>query len=153
MQSSEQALTSRGSTSVATRNEIQTRCWRLSSKGRSQTLHFLTDAATRAGVDVSPGAAWLLLRTNAPDSLEELRRLPQVDPARFDATLEEVRGQGYMSDGDLTDAGRAARDSLVAARTDLLREVVEDWEPDRHPELDPLLRRLAAEFAPAPRAV
>jgi hypothetical protein len=29
--------------------------------------------------------------------------------------------------------------------------MIADWEPDRHPELDPLLRRLAEELAPPPR--
>ena len=119
--------------------------------GRDRTLRFLTDAATRAGVDLSPGAAWLLLRVNTPDTVAELRRLPQVDAARFDAMLEEVRRHGYVDDGELTDAGRTVRDRLVAARTDMLREVIADWEPDRHPELDPLLRRLAEELAPPPR--
>lgn len=51
----------------------------------------------------------------------------------------------------MTAAGQAARDRLVAARTDLLREVIADWEPERHPELDPLLRRLAEELGPPPR--
>jgi hypothetical protein len=119
--------------------------------GRDRTLRFLTDAAARAGVDLSPGAAWLLLRVNEPEPVAELRRLPHVDAARFDATLEEVRRHGYADDGELTDAGRAVRDRLVAARTDMLREVIADWEPDRHPELDPLLRRLAEELTPPPR--
>ena len=119
--------------------------------GRDRTLRFLTDAAARAGIELSPGGAWLLLRANAPDTVAELRRLPQVDPARFDATLEEVRRHGYVDDGELTDAGRAVRERLVAARTDMLREMIADWEPDRHPELDPLLRRLAEELAPPPR--
>jgi hypothetical protein len=39
------------------------------------------------------------------------------------------------------------RERLVAARTDALRALVEDWEPDSDPELDPLLRRLADELA------
>ena len=36
---------------------------------------------------------------------------------------------------------------LVAARTDGLRILVADWQPDENPELDPLLRRLADELA------
>ena len=50
----------------------------------------------------------------------------------------------------MTDAGRTMRERLVAARTEGLRELIDDWEPDRYPELDPLLRRLADELAPAP---
>jgi hypothetical protein len=118
--------------------------------GRDRTLRFLTEAAVRAGVELSPGAVWLLLRANAPDTVAELRLLPRVDAARFDDALEELRDHGYVDDGDVTDAGRAVRDQLVAARTEMLREVLADWQPDRHPELDPLLRRLAVELAPAP---
>ena len=46
-----------------------------------------------------------------------------------------------------TAAGYAMRERLVAARTDGLRILVADWKPDENPELDPLLRRLAAELA------
>ena len=42
------------------------------------------------------------------------------------------------------------RERLVAARTDGLRQLIDDWEPDKYPELDPLLRRLADELAPVP---
>jgi hypothetical protein len=38
----------------------------------------------------------------------------------------------------------------VAARTEGLRSLVADWEPDRYPELDPLLRRLSQELAVEP---
>ena len=117
--------------------------------GRDRTLRFLGDAVERAGLDLSPGAAWLLLRADAPDSVEELRRLPQVDAGRFDAALAELRGRGWIDERAITPAGKAMRDRLVAARTDMLRELIADWEPDRHPELDPLLLRLAEELAPA----
>ena len=43
-------------------------------------------------------------------------------------------------------ATRCASASSIA-RTDGLRVLVADWEPDENPELDPLLRRLAAELA------
>jgi EmrB/QacA subfamily drug resistance transporter len=121
--------------------------------GRDRTLRFLEDAAARAGVDLSPSAAWLLLRAGAPDAppLAELRSLPHVDPERFDAALAELRERGLLQGETLTPAGRAVRDRLVAARTDCLRTLVEDWEPDANPELDPLLRRLALELASPPR--
>ena len=54
-------------------------------------------------------------------------------------------------DGAITAAGHALRDRLVAARTDCLRGLVDDWEPEARPELDPLIARLAEELATPPR--
>jgi EmrB/QacA subfamily drug resistance transporter len=124
--------------------------------GRERTLAFLENAAQRAGVDLSPRAAWLLLRAGAPDAprdLTDFRELPLVNPERFDAAYAELRGRGYLADNGsgLTSSGAATRDQLVAARTDGLRSLIADWQPDDNPELDPLVRRLAEELAPPPR--
>jgi hypothetical protein len=123
--------------------------------GRERTLRFVQDATERAGVDVAPGTAWLLLRAPTPDELPEIRTMPHVDPDGFDAAVADARSQGWFDGDGVTADGHALRDRLVAARTDCLHELVEDWEPDRYPELDPLLRRLAAELAqpPQPAAV
>ena len=123
--------------------------------GRDRAREFLARATERAGVGLSPGAAWLLLRAGAPDApadLAELRALPQVEPAGFDAAEAELRDRGCLDDGKVTTSGLADRDRLVAARTDCLRELVADWEPYREPELDPLLRRLAEELGETPRS-
>jgi hypothetical protein len=106
----------------------------------------------RAGVDLAPGPAWLLLRVGGRESVAELRELPQVDAQRFDAALEDLRARGLYGDAEITPAGQAVRDQLVAARTDCLRELIRDWQPDEHPELDPLLSRLARELGHPPRA-
>jgi EmrB/QacA subfamily drug resistance transporter len=124
--------------------------------GRERTLSFLENAAQRAGVDLSPRAAWLLLRAGAPDAphdLTDFRKLPLVSPEHFDAAYAELRGHGYLADNGsgLTSSGAATRDQLVAARTDGLRSLIADWQPDDNPELDPLVRRLAEELAPPPR--
>jgi EmrB/QacA subfamily drug resistance transporter len=122
--------------------------------GRDRTLDFLTRATARAGLDLSPPAAWLLLRAGADGApaLAEIRTLPHVDPASFDAALAELRDRGVVDGDTVTPAGRAVRDQLVAARTDGLRLLIEDWEPHQHPELDPLLRRLSQELAAPPHA-
>jgi hypothetical protein len=119
--------------------------------GRERTLQFVEGAAARAGVDVAPGAAWFLLRAPVPDEIPEIRTLPHVDPDALEAVLGEVRERGWYDGGGVTPDGHAVRDRLVAARAECLHELIEDWEPDRYPELDPLLRRLSAELAQPPR--
>jgi EmrB/QacA subfamily drug resistance transporter len=121
--------------------------------GRERTLAFLADTTRRAGVDVPPGAAWLLLVLGrpAPPALHEIRA--SAGDARVDAALAALRERDAVgADGALTDGGRALRERLVAARTDGLRTLVAEWEPDANPELDPLLARLAQELEPTPTA-
>ncbi len=117
--------------------------------GRERTLAFLADTVARAGVDLSPGASWALLRLGAPDPipLSELAELPHVDAGRLASAVEELRDAGLLDGERPSAAGRAMRQRLVAARTDGLRTLVADWKPDENPELDPLLRRLADELA------
>jgi hypothetical protein len=126
--------------------------------GRERTLTFIEGTVRKAGIDLSPSAAWLLLRAGAPDApadLLALRDRPQVDPDAFDAAHAQLRERGLLDAAGhrLTPSGTATRDQLIAARTECLRTLVADWEPDRNPELDPLVRRLAEELAPPPHAV
>jgi EmrB/QacA subfamily drug resistance transporter len=125
--------------------------------GRERTLLFLEGAAERAGLELSPSAAWLLLRAGAPDAppdLIVLRTRPIVDPSAFDAAHAELRERGHLDETGhaLTATGVATRDQLVAARTDCLRSLVADWQPEDQPELDALVRRLAEELQQPPRS-
>jgi predicted MFS family arabinose efflux permease len=123
--------------------------------GRERTLAFIASATRRAGVDLEPGPAWLLLAGGAPDAPSDLRAIrarADVPDDRFDAALAALRDRGAVDgDGAITPAGGALRDRLVAARTDCLRGLVDDWEPEARPELDPLVARLARELAVPPR--
>ena len=117
--------------------------------GRERTLVFMAATVERAGVDLSPSASWALLRLGAPDpiTVAEAAALPHVDADRLAAAVEELCDAG-LHDGERPTAdGHAMRERLVAARTDGLRILVADWQPDENPELDPLLRRLAEELA------
>jgi EmrB/QacA subfamily drug resistance transporter len=124
--------------------------------GRERTLEMLSGVASRASVEVSPGAAWLVMRAgspDAPDDIVELRQLPRVDPAGFDAALAELRDHGYVADSAISPDGAEARGKLVTAGIACLRDLVDDWQPGREPDLDPLLGRLAQELSePAPAA-
>jgi hypothetical protein len=73
-----------------------------------------------------------------------------VPPERVAAVVAELRGGGLVAGDEdapqLTPAGRALTDQVVAARRDLLAEAVADESADRRPEVDGLLRRLAREL-------
>jgi hypothetical protein len=117
--------------------------------GRERTLVFMAETVARAGVDLSPSASWALLRLGAPDpiTVAEAAALPHVDADRLAAAVQELCDAG-LHDGERPTAdGHVMRERLVAARTDGLRILVADWQPDENPELDPLLRRLADELA------
>jgi hypothetical protein len=104
-------------------------------------------------VDVPPATAWFLLRAPAPDEIEHLRTLPHVNTETFDGAAADARTRGFYDDNGLTPAGNATRDQLVAARTDCLRELIDDWQPQANDhELDSMLARLAAELSPQPRS-
>ena len=121
--------------------------------GRERTLVFVEGAAERAGLDIQPGVAWLLLRAPEPHEHDEIRQMSHVSAEGFDAAVAEAGASGWYDGGGITVGGRAIRDQLVAARTDCLRELIADWEPGADPELDELLERLAEELARPPREV
>jgi hypothetical protein len=120
--------------------------------GRDRTLAFMRDVTERAGVDLSPGASWALLRLGAPEapSVADLAALPNVRADRLAAAMGQLRDGGYVAGERLTPAGTELRARLVEARTAGLRDLISEWEPDRFPELDVLIRKLAHELVPVP---
>ena len=106
----------------------------------------------RAGVDLSPGASWALLRLGAPDapSVAELAALPHVRTDRLAVAMGELRDAELVAGDRVTEAGWRCASGSWPPATAGLRELIDDWEPDKYPELDPLLRRLADELAPVP---
>jgi EmrB/QacA subfamily drug resistance transporter len=117
--------------------------------GRERTLAFLADTVSRAGVELSPGASWALLRLGAPDAptLDDLALRPHVNATRLMVAVGELRDRDLIEGERPTETGFELRERLVVARTAGLRTLIEEWEPDENPELDPLLRQLAAELA------
>jgi hypothetical protein len=60
--------------------------------------------------------------------------------------LAELRERGLVA-GDpprLTPAGDRVYDRVVAARSNALRTLCDGWAPDRNPEINAIIRRLAA---------
>jgi EmrB/QacA subfamily drug resistance transporter len=116
--------------------------------------------AARAGLDVEPAVAWLLLRIERhPDwPASRLAREPAVDQERLRALLAAMARDellapldGTQLDGAnqtprLTGRGRTAVQRLVAARRERLDELLDGWSPEEHAELRQLVDRLTAEL-------
>jgi EmrB/QacA subfamily drug resistance transporter len=118
---------------------------------------------SRAGVQLSPAAAWLLLQLEREPALDPatLGRAHGIEPARMEEALAELRDRGLIGEVDDPD-GRAPRGltsegwevfgKLVAARRERLAELFAEWPPERHEELARMLQRLARELVEGRRA-
>ncbi len=118
-----------------------------------QRERFRARLATRAGIELSPGATWALMRIGE-HGLARARDLAIRDgvPAqRIAAVVEELRRHRLVAEDDgapgLTTDGEAFAERAIAARKELLAETLADDEAQRDPELDALLHRLAGELA------
>jgi EmrB/QacA subfamily drug resistance transporter len=107
--------------------------------------------AARAGLLLSAQATWLLFRFGElrVHSRAALAAHYKVDPSLFDESLAELEVAGYLvlgEDGDLevTVAGEEAMAKLVEGRRAAFEELLEGWDPAAHPELESLVRQLAA---------
>jgi EmrB/QacA subfamily drug resistance transporter len=112
-----------------------------------------------AGVDLSPAAAWLLIRLEREPQLDPISmgRAYTVEPERIRAVLAELRTRGYIAehsnDGaaawrELTTAGCEVLARLVSARRARLAELFSEWPPEKREELARVLRGLARELVP-----
>ena len=121
-----------------------------------QRQEFRARLAERAGLDLSPGATWALVRIDE-HGLARARELAAGDgvpPERITAVVEELRRDGLVAGEDgtaaLTAAGQGLAERAVAARRELLAEALSDDTADRDPEVEQLMRRLARELCGEP---
>ncbi len=108
-----------------------------------------------ADVDLTPGATWALVRISEHGTVRARQLATQdgVPPDRIAGVIEELRQRGMIAgDGspELTADGRTLADRAVAARRELLGEVLADGKAERDPQVDALLRHLATELAGEP---
>jgi len=107
----------------------------------------------RAGLDLPPLACWLLYRlADRPGcDLGSIAARAKVAAERLEPGLVALSSAGLVarSDGSdrgpvvLTAAGEAAAERLAAARRAGLAELLEGWDPEAHPEIISMVRRLA----------
>jgi MFS family permease len=119
-----------------------------------QRQRFRKRLVERAGIDLSPGATWALVRigeygTTRARSIAEGDGVP---PDRIAAVIEELRERGLIA-GDgagLTADGRSQAQRVLTARRTLLDEALADEHAQRDPAVDELLHRLARQLAGEP---
>jgi EmrB/QacA subfamily drug resistance transporter len=117
--------------------------------------------AARAGVAVTPVESWLLFRLDEfkPRSVTELASSLSIDPTALRERLQGLAERGLIvlqaedePPRDLligvTSLGHETLDRLVQARREGLNRIVTSWVPERHAEVDELLRRLARVLVP-----
>jgi hypothetical protein len=108
---------------------------------RDVKREYIERVVARARVDLSPQAAWVLVRLEQhPEATPDwLARRYRVDTARVAAAERELRTRDLMREGDgsreITPAGRRILDALAAARRDHLRAVLAEWSPEAREEL------------------
>ncbi|HET9986704.1 MAG TPA: MFS transporter [Longimicrobiales bacterium] len=129
---------------------------------RDVQREYIQTIVARAGVDLSPAAAWLLVRLEHEPGLDPhaLGRSKGVPPERIDAALDQLHRQGLVvdrrTDGRLrrepTGAGCDVLARLVDSRRAHLADAIGEWAPERRAEVAGVLRRLARALVPeAPR--
>ncbi len=115
--------------------------------------------AERAGLDLSPGATWALVRIDE-HGFDRARRMAGEDGVpeeRIAAVVRELAARelvaGTQTERRLTEAGQNYADRLLSARRELLSDALADESADRRPEVDTLLRKLARELCGEPPTV
>ena len=119
--------------------------------GRERTRAFIERTVDAAGVDLPPGAAWLLVQGEEGVALDEPEAIAAGRPIDA-AWVREHRGtlagrDLVAADSALTDAGHAVAGRLIDARRDSLRSLIADWSPDDDPRVNDAVHRLAQELA------
>jgi hypothetical protein len=107
----------------------------------------------RAGVELTPLAAWLLVQRErspdvAPESLGGSRGIPaeRVRSAIADLREADLIGPGPMP--ALTAAGCDVLERLVTARRAHLAELAADWDPERDTDAATYLRSAVRDHVP-----
>lgn len=128
--------------------------------GRDEGKRHVERIVARAGVSLSPEAAWLLGRLEKDPSLDPLSlvRTHRVEAERINEALNQLLDRKLIvetnsADGKghkhvLTEEGCRTFNQLVAARREHLAELWPEWSPEKREEVADLIRRLAAALVP-----
>ena len=125
--------------------------------GGLNRLAWVTKIVTRAGLALSPGATWALVRMqeHGVAAARAMAEQDGVPAARINEVVAELVDGGLLTDGrerQLTPLGREHAERLVGARREELAAALADDSAHRRPEVVALLRALARELCGEPPA-
>jgi hypothetical protein len=115
--------------------------------GRDRTRRFIERTVDAAGLDLAPGAAWLLVQADRGHEPRAVAAERGLDDAWLETQLATLGDRGLLDDGVPTHEGRVTAMRLLGARRDCLTSLVADWTPDDDPRVNDVIRRLADELA------
>jgi EmrB/QacA subfamily drug resistance transporter len=128
---------------------------------RDVQRQYIARIVERAGVNLSPAAAWLLVRVDRYGEADpaQLEREHAVPASRVEEGLRDLMDRGLIArESDaarlfrVTDTGCDVLDQLIRARRVRLEELAVDWPESRRSEVAARLRELATELVPPRRA-
>jgi EmrB/QacA subfamily drug resistance transporter len=120
---------------------------------REERWRAYEELAARARTDLPPAELWALCRLaeRAPVSQQSIAAATGVDHEQLERALEGLSRRGLVAqnDGayDLTAAGERVFEVIVRVKRATLEELVRDWSPEDHAQLEPMLDRLARSLA------
>jgi hypothetical protein len=123
---------------------------------RDVRRRYVAAIVERAGVDLSPGAAWLLVQIEREPNvnIHDLGRKGKADPVKLQDSKKELLDKSLVAPTATTDVYRLNEggceiyNRLVAARREHLAELWPEWSPKKREEVATILRNLAREIIP-----
>jgi DNA-binding MarR family transcriptional regulator len=123
---------------------------------RDVRRRYVAAIVERAGVDLSPGAAWLLVQVEREPTqcVRDLGRKGKADPVKLQESKADLLEKSLITSTakedvyQLTKEGCDLYNRLVAARREHLAELWPEWSPKKREEVAAILRSLARELIP-----
>jgi EmrB/QacA subfamily drug resistance transporter len=120
---------------------------------RDVQRRYIEAIVARAGVNLGPAAAWLLMRIEIDSSVDvdALAKKYHVSHDVVQRAVDELQRRGLIDGAELTDEGCAILAKMVNARRERLAELRYEWPIERREDMATLLDGLARELVPEAR--
>ena len=123
---------------------------------RDVRRHYVAEIVKRAGVELSPPAAWFLVQIEREPgkNIRKLGRKAKVAPKILEVAKAELFEKSLITAGPaadvytLTGDGCKIYNRLVTARREHLAELWPEWSPQKREDVAEILRNLARELIP-----